>query len=32
LVLDSGRAVATGMMRDILADTRVQKVYFGALA
>jgi ABC-type branched-subunit amino acid transport system ATPase component/ABC-type branched-subunit amino acid transport system permease subunit len=32
LVLDSGRPVATGTMRDILADTRVQKVYFGALA
>ena len=32
LVLDNGRSVVTGMMRDILADTRVQKAYFGALA
>jgi ABC-type branched-subunit amino acid transport system ATPase component/ABC-type branched-subunit amino acid transport system permease subunit len=32
LVLDSGRPVVTGAMRDILADERVQTVYFGALA
>lgn len=31
LVLDSGRPVVTGTMRDILGDTRVQKAYFGAL-
>ncbi len=31
LVLDSGHAVVTGAMRDILADERVQKAYFGAL-
>ena len=31
LVLDSGHAVVTGAMKDILADERVQKAYFGAL-
>jgi branched-chain amino acid transport system permease protein len=31
LVLDSGRPIITGSMRDILADERVQSVYFGAL-
>jgi branched-chain amino acid transport system ATP-binding protein/branched-chain amino acid transport system permease protein len=31
LVLDSGHLVVTGAMRDILADERVQKAYFGAL-
>lgn len=31
LVLDSGHAVVTGAMQDILADERVQKAYFGAL-
>jgi ABC-type branched-subunit amino acid transport system ATPase component len=30
-VLDSGHAVVTGAMRDILADERVQEAYFGAL-
>jgi ABC-type branched-subunit amino acid transport system ATPase component/ABC-type branched-subunit amino acid transport system permease subunit len=31
LVLDSGRPIVTGTMRDILGDVRVQKAYFGAL-
>lgn len=32
LVLDSGRPVVSGAMRDILGDARVKKAYFGALA
>jgi branched-chain amino acid transport system ATP-binding protein/branched-chain amino acid transport system permease protein len=31
LVLDSGRVVTSGRMREILADQRVQTAYFGAL-
>jgi branched-chain amino acid transport system permease protein len=31
LVLDSGRPVVLGAIKDILADERVQKAYFGAL-
>ncbi len=31
LVLDSGRAVTSGPMNEILADERVQSAYFGAL-
>lgn len=31
LVLDNGRQVVTGTMREILADERVQRAYFGAL-
>jgi branched-chain amino acid transport system permease protein len=32
IVLDSGKAIALGGIRDILADERVNEAYFGALA
>jgi ABC-type branched-subunit amino acid transport system ATPase component/ABC-type branched-subunit amino acid transport system permease subunit len=32
IVLDSGRKIALGKIRDILADPRVNEAYFGALA
>ncbi len=32
IVLDSGRAIALGRTREILADARVHEAYFGALA